>query len=197
MLETSHFWAGASLLLLAGCVIAPDPARLPEPARVATPSGPSAEALASAAAEEAKALLAQAETDVQRARSQRARDQVGGRAGQGARQGPQGRRREGEEGRRCREAGGGGRRALPADQEQLPDLRGRRQDPEAQRAGRARVHDRRGDRGEAREQPPPDGRGVQEVLIGRRRAALGLALAALAFPSGALDLGEIEVLSSL
>jgi hypothetical protein len=78
---------------------------------------------------------------------------------------------------------GAERRALPADEEQLPDLRRRRQDPEAQRAGRARVHDRRGDRGEAREQPPPDGRGVQEALSERRRTALGLALAALAFPA--------------
>jgi hypothetical protein len=72
MLETSHFWVGASLLVLAGCVNAPEPAQTPEPARVAVPSGPSSEALAAAASEEAKALLAQAETDVQRARSKRA-----------------------------------------------------------------------------------------------------------------------------
>jgi hypothetical protein len=45
---------------------------MPEPARVAVPSGPSTEAQAAAAAEESKALLAQAETDVQRARSKRA-----------------------------------------------------------------------------------------------------------------------------
>ena len=72
MLETSHFWVGASLLLLAGCVNTPEPAPSPEPARVAAPSGPSSEALTAAAAEESKALLAQAETDVQRARSKRA-----------------------------------------------------------------------------------------------------------------------------
>jgi hypothetical protein len=72
MLETSHFCVGASLLLLAGCAFAPESTPTPEPARVVAPSGPSAEALAAAAAEEAKALLAQAETDVQRARAKRA-----------------------------------------------------------------------------------------------------------------------------
>jgi hypothetical protein len=72
MLETSHFCVGASLLLLAGCVNAPEPAAIPEPAPAIAPSGPSAEARAAAAAEEAKALLAQAETDVQRARAKRA-----------------------------------------------------------------------------------------------------------------------------
>jgi hypothetical protein len=72
MLETSHFCVGASLLLLAGCAIGPEPAPTPEPAAVIAPSGPSAQARAAAAAEEAKALLAQAETDVQRARAKRA-----------------------------------------------------------------------------------------------------------------------------
>ena len=72
MLETSHFCGALAVLLAAGCAIAPAPVVSPEPARVQTPPGPSAEALAAAAGEEARALLAQAETDIQRARAKRA-----------------------------------------------------------------------------------------------------------------------------
>jgi hypothetical protein len=72
MLETSHFWVAVAALLLSACVTAPPPPAPIEPARVQVPAGPSPEALAAAAAEEAKALLAQAETDIQRARSKRA-----------------------------------------------------------------------------------------------------------------------------
>jgi hypothetical protein len=59
-------------VLAAGCVTAPEPEKPAESPRVAVPAGPSPEELAAAAAEEAKALLAQAETDVQRARAKRA-----------------------------------------------------------------------------------------------------------------------------
>jgi hypothetical protein len=72
MLETSHFCTALAALALAGCVAAPPAATTPEPARAQIPAGPSAEALAAAAAEEARALLAQAETDIQRARAKRA-----------------------------------------------------------------------------------------------------------------------------
>ena len=72
MLETSHFWVVAAALLLAACVSAPPPAAEPEPVRAEAPRGPAPEVLAAAAAEEAKALLAQAETDIQRARAKRA-----------------------------------------------------------------------------------------------------------------------------
>src|SRR5947208_16960321 len=76
MLETSRLWSHAfgvlGMLLLAGCVTAPEPQPAPPAPRVQAPPGPSSEALAAAAAEEARALLAQAETDVQRARAKRA-----------------------------------------------------------------------------------------------------------------------------
>lgn len=72
MLERSHFWASLPIVLLAGCATAPEPVPTPEPPRVEAPRGPSREALAAAAAEEARALLAQAETDIQRARAKRA-----------------------------------------------------------------------------------------------------------------------------
>lgn len=72
MLETSHFCAGLVVLALAGCALAPEAPERSGPARVEAPRGPSAETLAAAAAEEARALLAQAETDIQRARAKRA-----------------------------------------------------------------------------------------------------------------------------
>ena len=111
-------------------------------------------------------------------------DQVGGRAGQGAREGPQGGRRRRQEGGRGR----GARRRRPRQRcnaakqnYQIFADGGRIQKLNAQ--GERELHDRRGDRGQAREQPPRDGRGVQEVLIPGRRTALWLALAALPFPS--------------
>jgi hypothetical protein len=76
MLETSRLCAPATIaltaLLLAACATAPEPPAAPESPRAVVPAGPSPEALAAAATEEAKALLAQAETDVQRARAKRA-----------------------------------------------------------------------------------------------------------------------------
>lgn len=72
MLERSHFWLGLAAALVASCVTAPPPAPPPEPPRVEIPKGPTPEQIAAAAAEEAKALLAQAETDIQRARAKRA-----------------------------------------------------------------------------------------------------------------------------
>ena len=73
MLETSRLWGIVVLALLAGCATAPEPVAPPAPPpRVEVPSGPSQEDLAAAAAEEARALLAQAETDIQRARAKRA-----------------------------------------------------------------------------------------------------------------------------
>ena len=72
MLETSRLWGIATLGLLMGCATAPEPAAPPEAPRAEAPRGPSAEQLAAAALEEARALLAQAETDIQRARAKRA-----------------------------------------------------------------------------------------------------------------------------
>ena len=76
MLETSRLtsglWIASAALLAASCVTAPPPVVEPEPVRVEAPKGPSPEQLATAASEEAKALLAQAETDIQRARAKRA-----------------------------------------------------------------------------------------------------------------------------
>lgn len=81
MLEKLQVWAGSAasalgaaglVLGMAGCAVpepakAPEPvAALPEPAKAAPVVDPGA------AAEEAKALLAQAETDIQRARARRA-----------------------------------------------------------------------------------------------------------------------------
>ena len=75
MLESSRFWCVLAVGLLGGCaLVVPEPEPLPAPAPVvvapvaAAPAGP----VVDHAAEEAKALLAQAETDVQRARSKRA-----------------------------------------------------------------------------------------------------------------------------
>ena len=72
MLETSRLWGVIALGLLVGCATAPEPVAPPQPPRVEAPRGPTPEQLATAAAEEARALLAQAETDIQRARAKRA-----------------------------------------------------------------------------------------------------------------------------
>jgi hypothetical protein len=71
MLETSRLWRAVFGLLVAGCVGTPSEVAAP----AATAPNPAATAAArddAALAEEAKALLAQAETDVQRARAKRA-----------------------------------------------------------------------------------------------------------------------------
>jgi hypothetical protein len=74
MLETSRIWGVALGLLAASCalqetqVTQPPPAPTPPPAAVA-PAPPAANEIA--LAEEARAMLAQAETDVQRARAKR------------------------------------------------------------------------------------------------------------------------------
>lgn len=72
MLERSSFWWALCGAVLAGCAAvppaAPPPSPPPQPVVVAPPSAPPVDK----AAEEAKALLAQAETDVQRARAKRA-----------------------------------------------------------------------------------------------------------------------------
>jgi len=71
MLETSHLWRALFGVLVAGCVS-------PAPQTVEKPRAPPQTAAiapvrdATGLAEEAKALLAQAETDVQRARAKRA-----------------------------------------------------------------------------------------------------------------------------
>lgn len=71
MLDSSRLCAALAALVLAGCASAPEPAA-PPPAKVEAPSGPSPAELAAAASEESRALLAQAETDIQRARAKRA-----------------------------------------------------------------------------------------------------------------------------
>ena len=71
MLEKTKFWWALAGAVLAGCVAAPPSAPPPSPPPqpvVVAPSPPPVDK----AAEEAKALLAQAETDVQRARAKRA-----------------------------------------------------------------------------------------------------------------------------
>jgi hypothetical protein len=77
MVETSRFWFALPLGLLVGCVAPPEvaekPAPPPAPVVVAPPApvvppAPAVDVLA----EEARAMLAQAETDVQRARARRA-----------------------------------------------------------------------------------------------------------------------------
>lgn len=81
MLEKLWIWvrpagpvAGAAVLAmaLAGCAV-PEPVKAPEPVAIA-PEPPRAPPAVdpTAASEEAKALLAQAETDIQRARARRA-----------------------------------------------------------------------------------------------------------------------------
>jgi hypothetical protein len=59
-------------LAAGACATAPEPAPQPAAPQVEAPRGPSPEQLAASAAEEARALLAQAETDIQRARAKRA-----------------------------------------------------------------------------------------------------------------------------
>jgi hypothetical protein len=75
MLETSRIWRAALGVLAASCAVQepqvtqPPPAPTPPPAAAApAPPAPTENALA----EEARAMLAQAETDVQRARARRA-----------------------------------------------------------------------------------------------------------------------------
>ena len=71
MLDTSRLCVALLALVAAACATAPEPAPAPPP-RVEAPRGPTSEQLAAAAGEEARALLAQAETDIQRARAKRA-----------------------------------------------------------------------------------------------------------------------------
>ena len=77
MLETSRIWGAGLGLLAAACVTPPPVVEAPAPAPppvvvVAPPPPPPAAPKVDALAEEARALLAQAETDVQRARARRA-----------------------------------------------------------------------------------------------------------------------------
>ena len=76
MLETSRLCGIlcgiVASAVLGGCATTPEPAPQSPAPRVETPRAPSQEQLAAAAAEEARALLAQAETDIQRARAKRA-----------------------------------------------------------------------------------------------------------------------------
>jgi hypothetical protein len=68
----SFVWAAGMALALSGCAV-PEPVKAPEPVAVAPATSPAAVGPdPAAAAEEAKALLAQAETDIQRARTRRA-----------------------------------------------------------------------------------------------------------------------------
>lgn len=71
MLDSSRLCATLIVLVLAGCATAPEPAP-PPPPKVEAPRGPTPEQVALAASEESRALLAQAETDIQRARAKRA-----------------------------------------------------------------------------------------------------------------------------
>ena|SRR5688572_15141843 len=71
MLDSSRLCAVLAALALAGCATAPEPAP-PPPPKVEAPRGPTPGELAAAASEESRALLAQAETDIQRARAKRA-----------------------------------------------------------------------------------------------------------------------------
>jgi hypothetical protein len=71
MLDSSRLCAVLAALVLAGCATAPEPAA-PPPPKVEAPRGPTPGELAASAAEESRALLAQAETDIQRARAKRA-----------------------------------------------------------------------------------------------------------------------------
>ena len=76
MLDTARIWGLIALLLAAGCASAPgEPAAPPAPivqAPPAAPPGPTEAERKAARLEEARALLAQAETDIQRARAKRA-----------------------------------------------------------------------------------------------------------------------------
>lgn len=75
MLETSRFWLLACALVLGACATPEPQVATPAPAVVIAPQQPAAPAepdRKAAQLEEAKAMLAQAETDVQRARAKRA-----------------------------------------------------------------------------------------------------------------------------
>ena len=77
MIETSRIWIVAAGLALASCVtpppVAEKPAPPPAPVAVAPPAPPVPVAPpVDTLAEEARAMLAQAETDIQRARARRA-----------------------------------------------------------------------------------------------------------------------------
>ena|SRR5687768_16113796 len=78
MIETSRIWLIAPLVLAAACATPPEVAQQPAPpsppaVAVAPPAPPAAPVPSvDAAAEEARAMLAQAETDVSRARARRA-----------------------------------------------------------------------------------------------------------------------------
>ena len=76
MLETTHVWQVArraapvfAMVAASGC-IAPEPVTAVAPPMVVAPARPQADD--AAIAEEARALVAQAETDIQRARARRA-----------------------------------------------------------------------------------------------------------------------------
>ena len=75
MVETPRLWPILALLVAASCTT-PEPqvVEAPAPAPVAAPPAPAPDPAIEKArlAEEAKALLAQAETDIQRARAKRA-----------------------------------------------------------------------------------------------------------------------------
>jgi hypothetical protein len=72
MLDSSRLCTALIALALGGCATAPEPAPPPPPPTVEAPRGPTPEQVALAASEESRALLAQAETDIQRARAKRA-----------------------------------------------------------------------------------------------------------------------------
>lgn len=76
MLETSRIWPLGALLIVAACAEAPpQPATAPPPvvqAPPATPPGPTEAERKAAQMQAARALLAQAETDINRARAKRA-----------------------------------------------------------------------------------------------------------------------------
>jgi hypothetical protein len=71
MLETSRLWRAVFGALLVGCT-SPDPQVVEAPAKPLAPAVVAPAKDDAALAEEAKAMLAQAETDVQRARAKRA-----------------------------------------------------------------------------------------------------------------------------
>lgn len=71
MLETSRLWRVLFGVLVSGCV-APAPQVVEQPAQAAKPVAIAPARDETGLAEEARALLAQAETDVQRARAKRA-----------------------------------------------------------------------------------------------------------------------------
>ena len=74
MIDTSRIWWVSCAVLMASCATPPPVAEKPAPPPVviAPPPPPPPAPAVDAQAEEARALLAQAETDVQRARARRA-----------------------------------------------------------------------------------------------------------------------------